>query len=237
MSRPPRSPRGGPAPAGDPDRYLTVADGPTVELREKASRFLAVARAAADRDAAQSQVEALRRTHFDATHHCWAVRLSPPERPFEQGEDDGEPSGTAGTPILNALRRAAVLDSQVIVVRWFGGVKLGTGGLARAYAAAATEALSAAGRLQLWRTVTLHVECAYDDLGAVEAVLARLADVVRGVERAFADHPALAIHALLSRAQHVHDALREATAGRARITRAAGEARPGTATPPPPHSR
>lgn len=226
MSQPPRPPRGKSAPAGDPDQYLTVADGPAVELREKGSRFLGVACPAADREAAQARVEALRRSHFDATHHCWAVRLAPPERPLEHGDDDGEPSGTAGAPILNALRRAAVFDSQVIVVRWFGGVKLGTGGLARAYGRAAAEALAAAGRLQVWRTVVLQVECAYEDLGAVEAVLSKAADAVRKVERAFADHPALEVHALLSRAQHVHDALREATAGRARITREAGADQP-----------
>ena len=237
MSQPPRPSRGEPAPAGDPDQYLTVTDGPGVELREKGSRFLAVACFAPDREAAQTRLESVRRAHFDATHHCWALRLSPPEQPIEHSEDDGEPSGTAGVPILNAMRRAGLLDCQVIVVRWFGGVKLGTGGLARAYGACASQALAAAGRRQVWRTAALQVDCAYEDVGAVEAVLARAAEAVRQVERVFEEHPKVRILVLAGRAQALGEALREATAGRARISLEAGAAPPGRATPPPPRSR
>src|SRR5438552_5930485 len=75
--------------------------------------------------------------HFDARHHCWAFRL----RDRARSSDAGEPSGTAGKPILNAIESADFVEIGVIAVRWFGGIKLGTGGLSRAYRETATETL------------------------------------------------------------------------------------------------
>jgi len=109
------------------------------EIREKGSRFLAWIGPAAGEEAAKSALDGLARRYPDATHHCWAWRLGSPPR--ERSSDAGEPSGTAGKPILAAIEGAALHDVGVIVVRWFGGIKLGTGGLARAYRATAAEAL------------------------------------------------------------------------------------------------
>jgi uncharacterized YigZ family protein len=215
--RPPPSDPGGDA-ASDPDRYLSVVDGAPAELRLRGSRFLGQALRADDQAQAQAALLAQRKARFDATHHCWALRLGPPERPLERGDDGGEPSGTAGVPILGALQRAQIYDCCLVVTRWYGGTKLGMGGLARAYAEAAAQALAAAPRRTVWRTAELGVACSYDDLGAVEATLARAGDAVREVSRAFEPHLQLRVTVLRSRAEPLQAALREATGARAALS-------------------
>src|SRR5687768_18408079 len=119
--------------------YTAPAGESRAEIREKGSRFLAVIGPAADEAAAKARLATLEREFPDATHHCWAWRLGSPPR--ERSSDAGEPAGTAGVPILQVLRGAGLSDAQAVAVRWFGGTRLGKGGLARAYAAAAREAL------------------------------------------------------------------------------------------------
>ena len=160
---------------------------------------------------------AIRREHHDATHVCSAQRFGPPEAPFQLFDDDGEPSGTAGRPILAAIAGAGIFDAVVAVVRYYGGVKLGTGGLARAYGDAAKQALATADPKIVWRHVTFRAACRYDDVGAVEAVLARSGGALVDVDRRFDDAPTLAITARRSRARRIADEIVEATAGRATI--------------------
>jgi len=117
----------------DPDAYRAVLSEATAETRVQGSRFLAfVFPSAAEKEAA-GRVESLRRSHHDATHVCFAWRIGHGAGQKRRASDAGEPSGTAGAPILAARDRAGVSDALVAVVRWFGGTKLGTGGLARAY--------------------------------------------------------------------------------------------------------
>lgn len=149
--------------------YLAPAAEARAELREKGSRFLAVVAPAADETAAAALLERLRADHPDATHHCWARRLG--DEPRERSDDDGEPSGTAGVPILQVLRGAELHDVMAVVVRWFGGTKLGKGGLARAYAAAARRAVE---ELAVGRRVPrerLELEIPYELLGAVKRLV------------------------------------------------------------------
>ena len=135
------------------------------EVREKGSRFLAVLTPVVDEADARSVLEVLAREHDDATHHCWAWRLGSPAR--ERAHDAGEPSGTAGIPILKVLQGENLSDLLVTVIRWYGGTNLGKGGLARAYAAAARGAVKAApiGRRLLRERFRLHLP--YSSLGAV----------------------------------------------------------------------
>ena len=93
-------------------------------------------------DAFFAELQQIQKQHFDATHHCWAFRLFAEAR--SRSSDAGEPSGTAGKPILAAIEGAALHDLGVAVVRWYGGVKLGTGGLSRAYRETAAETLKTA---------------------------------------------------------------------------------------------
>lgn len=116
------------------ERYRAPAAMARGELREKGSRFLAIVGPVEAEATARAQIEKLRQAYADASHVCWAWRLGHPGR--ERSSDAGEPAGTAGTPILQVLRGSEISDVLAVVVRWFGGVKLGKGGLARAYAGA-----------------------------------------------------------------------------------------------------
>lgn len=149
--------------------YPSPAGISEAEIREKGSRFLAVLGPAEDEDAAKELLAGLVRRHSDATHHCWAWRLGAPPR--ERSSDAGEPSGTAGVPILQVLRGAGVSDVMAVVVRWFGGTKLGKGGLARAYAAAAREALAGLPVLTRVPAVRIAVRIPFERVGAVKRLI------------------------------------------------------------------
>lgn len=150
--------------------YRVVRRDAVAETEVKRSRFLCVVRRVASEGDARAVVEAARREHWDARHHCSAFVLGP-DRAVERSSDDGEPSGTAGAPMLEVLRGAAVSDVVVVVTRWFGGTLLGAGGLVRAYSDAVRAGLDAAGTRErtLLRELTLDV--AHADAGRVESDL------------------------------------------------------------------
>jgi len=151
------------------ESYRAPAASCSAELREKGSRFLALLRPAGDEAAARAQLDEIARRHADATHHCWAWRLGAERR--ERSSDAGEPAGTAGVPILNVLRGADLSDVVAVVVRWFGGTKLGKGGLARAYAGATREALSGAALIEKRPAIDLELELDYDQVGPLQALV------------------------------------------------------------------
>lgn len=124
------------------DHFRTIAA--PVEFRHKIERseFLGIAFPVETEESFFAELERVQKRHFDATHHCWAFRLFTESR--SRSSDAGEPSGTAGKPILAAIEGAELHDLGVIVVRWYGGVKLGTGGLSRAYRDTAAETLKLA---------------------------------------------------------------------------------------------
>lgn len=119
--------------------YRAAGGTTQYELREKGSRFLAIVEPVAGDEAARERIKTIQREFRDASHVCWAWRAGSPVT--EGRSDAGEPAGTAGTPMLQVLRGADLSDVLAVVVRWFGGTKLGKGGLARAYAGAVKGAL------------------------------------------------------------------------------------------------
>jgi uncharacterized YigZ family protein len=126
-----------------PSFYPTPANATEVKTEVKKSRFIARAARASDRQEALAFVEQSKREFPDARHHCWAYLLGNPASAATAAmNDDGEPSGTAGRPILNVIQHKGIGDVVVVVVRYFGGIKLGAGGLVRAYSAAAESAMS-----------------------------------------------------------------------------------------------
>jgi putative IMPACT (imprinted ancient) family translation regulator len=143
------------------------------ELNVKGSRFLAEAGPVEDEFEVAACVARLREEFPRATHHCWGARLRARGEILERAADAGEPAGSAGEPILRALRSAGLEGAAVVVVRWFGGTKLGSGPLARAYRDAATLSLAAAGtaRRRLYRE--LRVRFPWEDSGALRRALAR----------------------------------------------------------------
>jgi uncharacterized YigZ family protein len=122
------------------DEYRTLQDASQGLYREKGSRFIALAMPVGSREQVKLQLEQLRKRFHDARHHCYAYRLG--AEPFEiRYNDDGEPSGTAGKPILGQIQSSGLTNVLIVVVRYFGGIKLGTGGLIHAYRAAAKDAV------------------------------------------------------------------------------------------------
>jgi uncharacterized YigZ family protein len=198
-----------------PDSWITVEDGPETEIKEKGSRFLAQLFHAPDEAAADAALESIRRRHHAATHHCSARRLGEPAALTQRSDDDGEPSGTAGAPRLAVLAGADLFGVLAVVTRYYGGTRLGTGGLARAYSDAVKQALSETHRRTVWREAVVTVTCGWGDVGAVEAVLAREGDEVRGCERDFGDAAVFRVTLLASRAEGLVQKVREATGARA----------------------
>lgn len=123
--------------------YPTPAQFHQAQLEIKKSRFIAWAEYVTDRQQAMAFLDKARNEYPDARHHCWAYQTGNPHSPKNAAmSDDGEPSGTAGKPILNVLQHKGVGDVMVIIIRYFGGIKLGAGGLVRAYSGAAEKVMS-----------------------------------------------------------------------------------------------
>jgi len=131
------------------------------ESEDRGSRFLAWVFRCPDEERLQARLAELRAEHPKARHHCWAWRAGARYR----FTDDGEPGGTAGRPMLQALQGAGLDEAAVICVRYFGGVKLGTGGLLRAYSAAAARAADDAGRALIVVRLRLTLELPFSRLG------------------------------------------------------------------------
>ena len=143
----------------------TLAAAATHELVVKHSRFLASAAPVADADAAAAFIASV--SVPEATHNCWAWRIGDGYR----SGDDGEPAGTAGRPILAAIDGQGLDGVAVVVTRWYGGIKLGAGGLVRAYGGAAAECLRTAERREVVELAEVDVECPFADVAAVYAAL------------------------------------------------------------------
>ena len=134
------------------DEYRTIAAPSEGLFKEKGSKFIALAFPAESLDEAKNHLEAVKKQYHDARHHCYAYRIG--AEPYElRYNDDGEPSGTAGKPIYGQIESFGLTNILIVVIRYFGGVKLGTGGLIQAYKTAAREALNnARTELRTWKT-------------------------------------------------------------------------------------
>lgn len=154
----------------DPASYRTIARDAAAEIVDRRSRFRCHLGRVDSVAAARAVLTEIRAAYPDARHHCWAMVIGVRADERHQG-DDGEPSGTAGAPMLQALVDAGVSDVVAVVTRWFGGVLLGTGGLVRAYGDAVRAALGEAGRVRRVRRELVEVELSHADAGRIEAAL------------------------------------------------------------------
>lgn len=142
------------------DSYLTIAAPAEAASRERSSKFLAYAYPVQREEQVRELLDSLRKRYYDATHHCYAWRLGPDGGNF-RANDDGEPSGTAGRPILGQLLSNNLTDCLVVVVRYFGGTKLGVPGLIAAYRESAAAAIAAAQIVQRTVDRTVRVDFPY----------------------------------------------------------------------------
>lgn len=122
------------------DTYLTITGESEGFYKEKGSKFIAHAFPVRNEEEVKAQLAALRKQYYDARHHCYAYRIGRGEK-LVRANDDGEPSNSAGNPILGQIRSKELLNVLIVVIRYFGGTKLGVGGLINAYRTAAADAL------------------------------------------------------------------------------------------------
>lgn len=186
------------------DRYLVPAGTGTGQLREKMSRFIGFVYPVSSAADARETVKRVQNEYHDARHVCWAYVLRP-DRSEYQSNDNGEPSGTAGRPILGQINSAGLTDTLVVVVRYFGGIKLGTPGLIAAYREAARLAIENAGVSERTVCRRLSVEYPYELTGDVMRIvkggrgLRILGQEYGGLCRLFVELPATEAEALRGR--------------------------------------
>lgn len=200
----------------DPSRYPIPAEQRRVSDEIKGSRFITTAGYAPDVDAAKSFIAKIRDEFPDATHNCWAYVVGPPGSTTRNGSsDDGEPGGTAGSPILNVLLNSGVGDIVVVVTRYFGGVKLGRGGLVRSYSGGAKRVIR---ELPLGERIAYVTATVTVDYPAVDA-LQRLIDVYGGVVTGESYEETVSFETKIpaERMDEFERALREATGGKAQL--------------------
>jgi uncharacterized YigZ family protein len=188
---------------------FTLPSALQAELEIRKSRFIAYAIPVADRDAAMDELRRLREAHPAATHVCWALLAG-----GQSGmSDDGEPSGTAGRPILEVLRHHDLDGVLAAVVRYYGGVKLGAGGLVRAYTDAIATALQDAPRVERIALASLEVEIGYPDEARVRRWIEQENHVLEASAYGMSVH--LTIRMPVTAIDGAREALRDMTQGRA----------------------
>lgn len=150
--------------------YYTLKQNATAEIVDRKSVFIGYARPVGQEDEALAFIKEIRARHADASHNVYAYALR--EGNHTRFSDDGEPHGTAGLPVLEVLRKELLTDCVVVITRYFGGTLLGTGGLVRAYSAAAKSALNAAGRVFLKPFTLLTIQTDYGRYQRVSRLMA-----------------------------------------------------------------
>jgi len=151
--------------------YSCVFEGGTGEIIEKKSRFIATVRPISSEDEALAFIEEMKKTYWDATHNCSAYTLGR-DPALMRCSDDGEPQGTAGRPMLEALTRSGINDTAVVVTRYFGGTLLGTGGLVRAYTDAVKAGLDASTVIEKKYGRRLMLQTDYNGIGKLQYLAA-----------------------------------------------------------------
>lgn len=201
------------------NEYLTVQGYAEASYIIQRSRFLTYIQPVKSEEEATEFVSRIRKKHYDATHNCVAYTIGLNDD-IQKADDDGEPSGTAGRPMLEVLKNRGLKDTAVVVTRYFGGIKLGAGGLVRAYGKAVTEGIDAAGIYRMMLYGKWNVEIPYELLGTIENQLRTGGYHIE--DKAFTDVVVLTVCAPKTDGQTLTDALTDWSGGRA-IIRAAGE--------------
>jgi uncharacterized YigZ family protein len=150
--------------------YYTVKELGEHEINIQRSRFIAHITRAETESAAQEFIQTIKKKHWDASHNCSAYLIGENDQ-IQKANDDGEPSGTAGVPILEVLKKRNLKDTVVVITRYFGGIKLGAGGLIRAYGKSTSEGLNAVGIVERRLVRVIHVTIDYTWLGKIEKEL------------------------------------------------------------------
>ncbi len=152
--------------------YKTVKKASSAEFTEKKSRFIGYVSPVRTEEEAIAFVTAIKKKHPDARHNVYAYQVR--ENNITRFSDDGEPSGTAGMPVLDVVRKKGLTDTAIVVTRYFGGILLGGGGLVRAYSRAASDAIDASGCVKMVYSSVYKISCAYHFFGKIEYELKKM---------------------------------------------------------------
>ena len=194
--------------------YITVKHQGMAEFIEKKSRFIGTCRPVQTEGEALALIEEMKKKYWDASHNVYAYVLR--EGGAQRFSDDGEPQGTAGIPVLEAMKKAGVVDAVLVATRYFGGILLGGGGLVRAYSHTASIGLEAAEKVIMRECLLVRAECSYSLYGRAAAVIPDCGGVVDGTE--FLENVSLGFHIDPAALGALERRLADATGGKARLT-------------------
>ncbi len=162
------------------DNYFTAKKQGNDEIIIQKSRFIGYVKRAETEQEAQAFIQGIKKKHHDATHNCSAYLIGEHDQ-IQKANDDGEPSGTAGVPILEVLKKQQLKDTVVVVTRYFGGIKLGAGGLIRAYGNTTTQAIKTTGVIQRQRMQGFSITVDYTLSGKLEHALRQSEHIVETI--------------------------------------------------------
>lgn len=195
------------------DSFYSIRQSAQGEIKRKGSRFIGEAKSSATVEEAEQALLVVRKREHAATHHCYAYHVGLDTDEHFKYSDDGEPTGTAGRPIYDVLRGRELTNTLVVVTRYYGGTKLGTGGLVRAYGDAAIEALDQAGIRTNLITTDLSVDIEFALYDQLMKMIARLGATVS--ESDFADKVHLTLTIARSKKNLLRDEIIGLSSGRA----------------------
>lgn len=190
--------------------YITVSKSAQAEFVEKRSRFIGYCAPVQTEEEALDFIESIRSQHREAKHNVYAYSVR--KNNISRFTDDGEPSGTAGMPVLSVLQKGQICDTAIVVTRYFGGILLGTGGLVHAYSKAASMAVDQAQRIIMRECRLCELSCDYGDYGRVGAIIPELGGVVDATD--FTDLVTLHFHIDESSIEQLNRRLADASCGR-----------------------
>ncbi|KAA3613958.1 MAG: YigZ family protein [Calditrichaeota bacterium] len=195
--------------------YFTVSQNLSLEHRVKDSLFIAHLSSAPNRQTAEKFINKIRVEFSDANHNCFAYRIGKEDRCDYRFDDDGEPGGSSGRPILQAMESRKLSDAVIVVTRYFGGTKLGVGGLIRAYGGAAFICIDAADLQPVIPKVILKIQFDYDFTGAIHNLISQFDGVIKTTD--YSDFINLEVEIMKDRRASIVQKLTDATRGKIRI--------------------
>ncbi len=148
--------------------YQTIIENATYEIVEKKSKFIANFIYVKSKDDAEEKIKEIKKKYFDARHNCFAYRVLENQNVYEKSSDDGEPSGTAGAPMLNILQKNRLCNVLIVVTRYFGGILLGTGGLVRCYSGSTIGAIENSNKIEIEPGIEYNISIDYQDFQSVQ---------------------------------------------------------------------
>ena len=189
---------------------ITIKQAHSIENVISKSRFIAYIKPVSTENEAKAFIDEIKTKHKDATHNCSAYTVGP-EMNIQKANDDGEPSGTAGIPMLEILKKQEIHNVCVVVTRYFGGIKLGAGGLIRAYSGAVRDVIYDIGRVELREAIPVTVTLDYDQTGKFEYELASTTFLLR--EQFYTDKVSYQIDVVKNEYDALIDFLNRITSG------------------------